>query len=152
MEIILIKSYTDKQWRSHDTYQLIEKSLKEKWLVHSINTKNPLTLFGFIRRLQWNHRNKVFVFNIAEYLDEKNKIGFLPAFLDEMEIPFLGSSAESVEIGLDKNDGIHVEVPLDGISPYRIKDPDQEIMIMVGINQLIIQSLYSSKSNIFNKK
>ena len=102
MEIILIKSYTDKPWRSHDTYQLIEKSLKEKWLVHSINTKNPLTLFGFIRRLQWNHRKKVFVFNIAEYLDEKNKVGFLPAFLDEMEIPYLGSSAESVEIGLNK--------------------------------------------------
>ena len=102
MEIILIKSYTDKPWRSHDTYQRIEKSLKEKWSVHSINTKTPLTLFGFIRRLQWNLRNKVFVFNIAEYLDEENKIGFLPAFLDEMEIPYLGSSAESVEIGLNK--------------------------------------------------
>ena len=102
MEIILIKSYSDKPWRSHDTYQLIEKSLKEKWSVHSINTKNPMTLFGFIRRLQWIHRKKIFVFNIGEYLDEKNKVGFLPALLDEMNIPYLGSSAESVEIGLNK--------------------------------------------------
>jgi D-alanine-D-alanine ligase len=102
MEIILIKSYTNKPWRSHATYQLIEKSLQEKWSVHSISTQNPLTLFGFIRRYQWNHRNKVFVFNIAEYLDEKNKTGFLPALLDEMEIPHLGSSAKSVEIGLNK--------------------------------------------------
>lgn len=102
MEIILIKSYTDKPWRNHATYQLIEKSLQEKWSVHSINTQNPLTLFGFIRRLQWNHRNKVFVFNIAEYLDEKNRTGFLPALLDEIEIPHLGSSTKSVEIGLNK--------------------------------------------------
>jgi D-alanine-D-alanine ligase len=102
MEIILIKSYTDKPWRSPSTYRLIKTSLQEKWSVHSIKTQNPLTLFGFIRRLQWKHRKKVFVFNIAEYLDEKNKVGFLPALLDEMGVPHLGSSAESVEIGLNK--------------------------------------------------
>lgn len=102
MEIILIKSFTNKLWRSHDTYQLIENSLKEKWSVHSINTQNPLTLFGFIRRLSWKYRRKVFVFNIAKYLDEENKIGFLPALLDEIEIPHLGSAARSVELGLNK--------------------------------------------------
>ena len=102
MEIVLIKSYSNKPWRSHSTYQLIEDSLKEKWRVHSTNIKDPLTLFSFIRRLQWEHRKKLFVFNIAEFLDEKNKTGFLPALLDEMNIPHLGSSHESVEIGLDK--------------------------------------------------
>jgi len=102
MEIVLIKAFTDKPWRSHDTYQMIEKSLKDKWRVHSINTKDPITLFSFIRRLQWEHRKKLFVFNIAEYLDEKTKTGFIPALLDEMDIPHLGSSAQSVEIGLDK--------------------------------------------------
>ena len=102
MEIVLIKTYTDKPWRSRSTYHLIENSLKEKWRVHSINTKDPMTLFGFIRRLQWEKRKKLFVFNIAEFLDEKNKVGFLPALLDEMDIPHLGSSQKSVEVGLDK--------------------------------------------------
>lgn len=102
MEIVLIKSYTDKPWRSHSTYHEIENSLKEKWRVHSINPKDPLSLFSFIRRLQWEYRKKLFVFNIAEYLDEKNKAGFLPALLDEIGVPHLGSSAEAVEIGLNK--------------------------------------------------
>jgi len=44
----------------------------------------------------------LFVFNIAEYLDEENKIGFLPSLLDEVDVPHLGSSAESVAIGLNK--------------------------------------------------
>jgi D-alanine-D-alanine ligase len=46
--------------------------------------------------------DRIFVFNIAEYLDEKNKAGFLPALLEEWKIPHLGSSAEAVAIGLDK--------------------------------------------------
>lgn len=102
MEIVLIKSYTDKPWRSHSTYQLIESSLKENWRVHSINTQDPSTLVRFIRRLQWDHRQKLFVFNIAEYLDEKNKESFIPRLLDEIDVPHFGSSAESIEIGLDK--------------------------------------------------
>jgi D-alanine-D-alanine ligase len=44
----------------------------------------------------------LFVFNIAEYLDEENKEGFLPALLEEQDIPHLGSSADAVAIGLDK--------------------------------------------------
>ena len=48
------------------------------------------------------HEESIFVFNIAEYLDERNKEGFLPALLDEWNIPHLGSSAEAVAIGLDK--------------------------------------------------
>jgi len=102
MEIVLVKSFTDKPWRSSSTYNLIERSLKEKWRVHSLTPKDPLSLFNYIRRLQWDHRKKLFVFNIAEYIDEKNKIGFLPQLLDELAIPHFGSSAESIETGLNK--------------------------------------------------
>ncbi len=102
MEIVLIKSYTGKPWRSSETYQLIEESLKEKWHVHCINTKNPVTLYSFITGLQRKHGKKIFVFNVAEYLDEENKIAFLPELLEEWKIPHLGSSAKSIEIGLNK--------------------------------------------------
>jgi len=102
MEIVIIKSYTEKPWRNPETYQLIENSLREKWPVNSINTKNPGTLYRFLTKLRQARGESVFVFNIAEYLDEKNKTGFLPALLDEWEIPHLGSSTEAVAIGLDK--------------------------------------------------
>lgn len=102
MEIILLKSFTQKPWRSHSTYQLIERSLQEKWKVHSISTQNPSTLISFIRRLQWERNKKLFIFNIAEYLNEKNKEIFLPALIEEIGIPQLGSGSESVAIGLDK--------------------------------------------------
>jgi D-alanine-D-alanine ligase len=102
MEIALIKSYAEKPWRSPNTYQLIEDSLREKWCVKSINTENPQTLYGFLAKLRREYGESFFVFNIAEYLDEKNKEGFLPALLDEWNIPHLGSSAEAVAIGLDK--------------------------------------------------
>ena len=102
MEIALIKSYTEKPWRSPETYQLIEDSLREKWRVKSINTNNPGTLYRFLTKLKGECRENIFAFNIAEYLDEKNKTGFLPAFLEEWKIPHLGSSAEAIAIGLDK--------------------------------------------------
>jgi len=35
--------------------------------------------------------------------------------------------------------GIFVNVPLDGISPYMVKDPQQEIVIVTEYNRLIIQ-------------
>ncbi len=102
MEIALIKSYTEKPWRSPETYQLIEDSLREKWHVKSINTKNPETLYSFLTRMKRECGESIFAFNVAEYLDEKNKAGFLPALLEEWEIPHLGSSAEAITIGLDK--------------------------------------------------
>jgi D-alanine-D-alanine ligase len=103
MEIALIKSYTEKPWRSPETYQLIEDSLREKWYVKSINTKNPKTLYSFLTRLKRECGESVFAFNIAEYLDEKNKASFLPALLEEWKIPHLGSSTEAIAIGLDKS-------------------------------------------------
>ena len=102
MEIALIKSYTDKPWRSPETYQLIEDSLKEKWRVKSINTENPENLYRFLGKLRRECSESIFVFNIAEYLDEKNKEGFIPALLDDWNIPHFGSSAEAVTNGLDK--------------------------------------------------
>ncbi len=102
MEIALIKSFVEKPWRRPETYQLIEDSLREKWHVKSINTDNPETLYSFLTKLKREGGESVFVFNIAEYLDEKKKEGFLPALLDEWNLPHLGSSAEAVAIGLDK--------------------------------------------------
>ncbi|MEN8242870.1 MAG: ATP-grasp domain-containing protein [Chloroflexota bacterium] len=102
LEIILIESYTRKPWRSLETYQLIEQSLKEEWRVHSINAFKRLDLTSNINKLRLERRKKLFVFNIAEYLDEENKVGFLPGILDEIGLPHLGSSGETVEIGLDK--------------------------------------------------
>jgi D-alanine-D-alanine ligase len=102
VEIVLIKVYSEKPWRNRGTYQLIENCLKEKWRVHSINTNDPMSLFEFIRRLQWEKRKKLFVFNIAEFLDEDNKSCFLPSFLEDMNIPYLGASEKSAAIGFDK--------------------------------------------------
>jgi len=102
MEIVLIKSYAEKPWRSPETYELIEDSLKEKWSVYSINTKNPETLFRFISRLKHKNGKRVFIFNIAEYLDEENKEIFLPALFEEWKIHHLGSNAKTIAIGLDK--------------------------------------------------
>jgi D-alanine-D-alanine ligase len=102
MDIVLIKSYSDKPWRSPETYQLIEDSLSEKWHVRTINTDNSETLLGFLTKLRYEVGESLFVFNIAEYLDENKKEVFLPALLDEWKIPHFGSSANVVAIGLDK--------------------------------------------------
>ena len=102
MEIALIKSYSNKPWRSSETYELIEDSLREKWRVRSIHTKNPVALFGFINQLKHDGGKQVFVFNIAEYLDEGKKTGFLPDLFEDWKIQHFGSSAKTIAIGLDK--------------------------------------------------
>ena len=51
-----------------------------------------------------------------------------------------GRIAEKI-FGLDPTKGVFVDVPLDGLSPYRVKAPQQEIMIVTENNQLIIQLL-----------
>lgn len=102
MNLILIKSYTDKPWRSPETYQLIEDSLQEKWGVTSITPSSDENLHDFLKQQRQQNSEAVFVFNVAEYLDEENKAGFLPALLEEWQVPHLGSSAETVAIGLDK--------------------------------------------------
>jgi D-alanine-D-alanine ligase len=42
------------------------------------------------------------VFNIAEYVDERHKRGFIPGLLDGLGYPHLGSSAFAVRTALDK--------------------------------------------------
>ncbi|MEJ2759057.1 MAG: hypothetical protein P8046_11300 [Anaerolineales bacterium] len=102
MEILLIKSFTDKPWRSPSTFQQIETSLKEKWVVHTIHTTNPALLINKIKTLQTELKDNLFVFNIAEYLDEENKSGFIPALLDDINVLHLGSSAKTARLGLNK--------------------------------------------------
>ena len=100
MVIGLIKSYTDKPWRSPETYELMENSLRERWQVESINTQDPEELHGFFGEL--GDHEEVFAFNVAEYLDEAHKRFFLPELLESWDIPHLGSSAQAAAAGLDK--------------------------------------------------
>jgi len=102
VNLVLIKSFTDKPWRSPETYQLIEDSLQQKWDVTSIIPSSEEDLHVFLEQQRQQNSDPTFVFNVAEYLDEDNKVGFLPALLDEWQIPHLGSTAETVAIGLDK--------------------------------------------------
>lgn len=102
MEIALVKSYTEKPWRSPETYRLIEDSLAERWSVTSIETKSPDTLGAVLTRMKSTYGEEVFAFNIAEYLDENEKTGFLPNLLEQWGIPHLGSKADVAAMGLDK--------------------------------------------------
>lgn len=102
MEIALIKSYTHKPWRSPETYQLIEDSLRERWTVAATEARQPEALHDFLEGIQMDEDKDLFVFNIAEYLDEEHKRGFLPELLEDWDLPHLGSSAEAVALGLDK--------------------------------------------------
>jgi D-alanine-D-alanine ligase len=100
MKIGLIKSFTDKPWRSPETYQLIEDGLSECLQVESIATQDPEVLRKFF--LGHGNEKPVFAFNIAEYLDEANKAFFIPELLDQWGVEHLGSSARTVAVGLDK--------------------------------------------------
>lgn len=102
MNIVLIKSFSNKPWRSPETYQRIEASLAKLWRVQSIETQDPKTLEQFIEKVIGQTNEKVFVFNIAEYLDENNKQGFIPGLLDDWKIPHLGSTAESILLAMNK--------------------------------------------------
>jgi len=102
MEIVLIRSYTEKPWRSSETYDLIEKSLYQKWSVSSILTSDTEELNHFLLKQMQSHGKNLFVFNIAEYLDESTKCGFIPALLDDLKIPHLGSSSQTISLAMDK--------------------------------------------------
>jgi len=102
MKIALIKSFSDKPWRSPETYRMIEESLREKWVTESVIAKNPACLRDALFSLKKGSDHGICVFNIAEYLDEQNKTGFLPSLLDQWGLPHLGSPAEVVALGLDK--------------------------------------------------
>jgi len=102
MKVALIKSFTDKPWRSEQTFQRVEDSLREKWPVTVIHVEDQKSLEEQLQSLKDQDGDQLFVFNIAEYLDEDNKAGFLPAMLDEWGMAHLGSSAGAIRVGLDK--------------------------------------------------
>ena len=76
MEIALIKSYSNKTWRSQETYDLIEDSLREKWRVRSIHTKNPQALYGFIDRLKHEGGSMSLFLISPNTLMKKKKLDF----------------------------------------------------------------------------
>jgi D-alanine-D-alanine ligase len=102
LQLILVKSFTDKPWRSPETYDLIEEGLSQRWPVESIIPQNPQQLNAFIADMGPKGNGSVFVFNIAEYIDEETKQGFLPALFEEWGIPHLGSSAAAITRSLNK--------------------------------------------------
>jgi D-alanine-D-alanine ligase len=100
--IILVKSFTDKPWRSPETYRLIEAGLSRRWSVESITPQTPQQLKEFIANKRAKQNGGIFVFNVAEYIDEGHKQGFLPALFEEWNVPHLGSSAAAISRSLDK--------------------------------------------------
>jgi D-alanine-D-alanine ligase len=101
MQIILIKSFTDKAWRSPQTYALIEASLRKKWQVKIIHPRNTAMLKKKLRKFKEKDED-LFVFNIAEFINEDKKEGFIPQILDEMKLPHLGSDLQASRAGLYK--------------------------------------------------
>lgn len=102
MHIALIRSYGPKPWRSPATFDRIEESLRQRWAVTAVETIVPAEMLSILKRLQRTHYGRLFVFNIAEYLNEERKTGFLPALLDAWRLPHLGSTAAVVRAGLSK--------------------------------------------------
>lgn len=102
--IILIKSYTDKPWRSPETFHLIEQALRKRWDVEPIEAESLQQLDGFISAMKKRHGDDLFIFNISEYIDERTMQGFLPAYLEKSGIRYLGSGAMAVSTGLAKTE------------------------------------------------
>lgn len=101
MQIVVIQSPANKPWRNRATYRTIESSLRARWQnVRTILASNETELEARLRACGTTDRT--FVFNIAEYLNEKAKRGFIPSLLDSWGYPHLGSSAVAVLTGLDK--------------------------------------------------
>ncbi len=102
MQVVLIRSLADKPWRSAATYDLIEAGLRERWPdTRSVTARDPGDLRDHLAA-GGSRPDELLVFNIAEYLDEKRKQGFIPGLLESWGFPHLGSPAATIEIGLDK--------------------------------------------------
>lgn len=102
VDVVLVRSLTEKPWRSAATYDLVEAGLRERWPdVRSVQAASPDELHDRLAEGGGRPEN-LLAFNIAEYLDEERKQGFIPSLLESWGIPHLGSAAATVEIGLDK--------------------------------------------------
>lgn len=100
MNIILIKAFNKKPWRSPETYQIIESALKNKYKsVAVIIAENKMQLKSELSI--YSGKSDVFIFNIAEYIEESDN-SFIPDTLEELSLPHLGSSCETIRTGLNK--------------------------------------------------
>jgi len=101
MQIVVLECPARKPWRRRSTYRLIEEALRTKWKnVRSVSAATEAELRARLHAC--GPVRETFVFNVAEYLDERHKKGFIPGLLDDGGYAHLGSSAQTVRIGLDK--------------------------------------------------
>ncbi len=102
MGVVLIRSLADKPWRSAATYDAIETGLYERWPdARSVTARSPEELHESLAA-GGGRPDGLLAFNIAEYLDENGKRGFIPGLLESWGFAHLGSPAATIEIGLDK--------------------------------------------------
>ena len=100
MDLILIKAFNNKPWRGPETYQKIESSLKEEFeKVDVITAESREQLESELKN--YSGKKDVFVFNIAEYINEE-KTSFIPEILEKLDLKHIGSSCETINIGLNK--------------------------------------------------
>lgn len=105
MRIALIHSYSDKPWRSPKSYASIEAALRSRWQATNIHARDEgdlLRQLYIAKEAADADRETLLVFNIAEYVEESSKIGFIPQILDDNGFAHVGSSAKTVRLGLDK--------------------------------------------------
>lgn len=100
MDIVLIKSFNNKPWRSPKTYKKIESALKAEFnKVDVIEAETREQLESDLK--SYSGKKNIFVFNIAEYIDDEEN-SFIPEILENMDLQHLGSSSKTINNGLDK--------------------------------------------------
>jgi len=100
MHIILIKAFNNKPWRSPETYRRIESALKAEFeTVSIVIAENGTQLKSELK--MYSGKSSLFVFNIAEFTDGTDA-AFIPRILEELGLPQLGSSCETILNGLNK--------------------------------------------------
>jgi len=100
MHIILIKAFNNKPWRSVETYRRIESALNAEFeRVSVVIAENGTQLKSEL--MNYSGKSSLFVFNIAEFTDGPDA-AFIPRILEELDLPQLGSSCETILNGLNK--------------------------------------------------
>ena len=100
MHVILIKAFNEKPWRSPETYQRIESALTAEFeKVSVIMAENETQLKSEL--MNYSGKSSIFIFNIAEFADGTDA-AFIPLMLEELDLPHLGSSCETILNGLNK--------------------------------------------------
>ncbi len=100
MHIILIKAFNKKPWRSSETYRRIESALNAEFeRVSVVIAENGTQLKSEL--MKYSSKSPLFVFNIAEFIDGTDR-AFIPRILEELDLPHLGSSCETILNGLNK--------------------------------------------------